>query len=150
MPPAQHFLLRMTRGGPLVPARLQWLDHEPGAPENKLDRGRVSIFPFVDIAGAEADPEILLDRIGVRKPRGDAGIHAYEALTALANPEGLMPRPLGHWAYAQPISQGEYELRFKRMRWAENNGPNDPVLKPRRKVDPGQLPLPNFDRENAL
>ena len=150
MPPARYFLLRLTRDGPLVPARLRWIDHEPGEAENKLDRGRIVPFPIADIAGAEADPEIILDRIGVRRPRGDAGIMAHEARAALADVASLVPRPLTHWAHAQPITEAEYTFQFRRMRWAENNRPDDPVLKPRGRVDPMQMPLPNFDRENAL
>lgn len=148
VPAPRHFIMRLTREGPLVPARLQWLDHEPGAPDNELDRGRLSPFPYVDIAGAETDPDVLLDRLGFRR-RGDAGSLPHEVLAAFAN-AALVPRPVGHWAYAQPVSEDEYDFQFRRMRWAENNRPNDPVLKPQRKVDPAQLPLPNFDRENAL
>lgn len=127
--PPCYYLLRVKRDGPLVPARLQWLDHEPGVPENKLDRGRFSVYPAADIAGAEVDPELLFDRLFSHDdPR--PGIAAT------------------HWKYPEPISEAMYRWHFERMRWAERNRPDDPVLRPRQRVDPGQIEI-NFDREHA-
>jgi hypothetical protein len=116
-------MLRVTRLGPLVPARLQWLDHEPGAPDNKLDRGRLSVFPCVDIAGAEVPPEEITERL-YRGP--------------------------GHWKFCEPVSEAEYRYQLSHLEWAKAHRPEDPTLRPRRAVDPAQVPLPNFDRENSL
>lgn len=112
----QHFLLRLTRGGPLVPARLQELDHELGQPDNKRDRWPPTVL-VADINGEITPPEELTDRFHW---------------------------PAGHWKYAQPCTQAEYEFRLKRLRWAEENRPDDPSLRPRRKVDPRTARLPSF------
>jgi len=119
---AQHFLMRARRFGPLVPARLWWCDYEPGVPENKLDRGNLSPFPRADIAGEEADPLVLRERLAW---------------------------PSSHWKYCQPISEADYRWHFDHLRWAEENKPSDPRLRPRDRVDPAQVPLPTFEAENA-
>jgi hypothetical protein len=129
--PTTYYIVRERRDGPLVPARLQWLDHEPGEPANKLDRGCLSIFPHVDIAGVYVPPERLLERL----------------FTASEGRRALAPR---HWKYAMPVSEQEYRLRIDRIRWAERNAPDHPILKPNRPVEADNLPLPNFDRENAI
>jgi hypothetical protein len=122
--PPRYFLLRLKRDGPLVPGRLRWLDHAPeDPPDNKLDRGNHSIVACADIAGAEVPPEELIER-------------TWWAST--------------HWKYTQPISEAEYGYQMQRLLWAERHRPDDPVLRPRRALDPAQIPLPNFDRENAL
>jgi hypothetical protein len=122
MMPPRHFVLRVTRYGPLVPARLQWIDYEPGEPDNHRDRWP-SVIPFVDIAGEVVPPEELTERFMA---------------------------PVGHWKFAQPISEAEYQHRFAMLRWAEEHRPSDPTLRPRRRVDPTHLPLPDFTKENAL
>lgn len=129
--PTAYYVIRERRDGPLVPARLQWLDHEPGEPDNKLDRGCLSVFPQVDIAGVYVPPERLLERLYSPTPERPA----------------LAPR---HWKYAARISHAEYHLRVERMRWAETNRPDDPVLRPLRRVEADQMPLPSFDRENSI
>ena len=118
----QYFMLRIQRHGPLVPARIQWLDHEPGEPDNPRDRWPAAI-PQVDIAGAVVPPEDLTDRFHW---------------------------PAGHWKYAQPVTAAQYRHAFDRLRWAERNRPEDPTLRPRRRVSADQVLLPSFDRENAL
>jgi hypothetical protein len=121
MKPPQHYVLRLVRGGPLVPARLQWLAHEPGEPDNRRDRWP-ALLQVVDIAGEIVPPEELTERFH------------WQA---------------GHWKHAAPVSLAEYEHRLALMRWAERNSPDDPRVRPRRKVDRQQMPLPRFDRENA-
>ncbi len=120
----RHFLLRMIRGGPLVPARLWWCDHDPADPSNKLDRGRLSVYPRADIAGVEYDPQELLDW----------WLHGV---------------PATHWRYPQTITEGEYRYQMARLRWAERAAPTDPTLKPRRAVAVENVPMPDFTRENA-
>jgi hypothetical protein len=122
MMPPRYFVLRVTRYGPLVPARLTEIDTEPGEPGNKRDRWPPTVL-CADIAGAVVPPEELTERFMA---------------------------PVGHWKYAQPISEAEYRHRFALLRWAEAHRPADPTLKPRRRVDPTHLPLPDFTRENAL
>jgi hypothetical protein len=146
---ARHFLLRVTRYGPLVPARLWWCDHDPADPGNTLDRGRLSLYPRADIAGVETDPDILLDRLGFRR-RGDSGSLPSEVLPALADPKRLTPRPLGHWAYTKPIGPEEYRWRFDALRRTEERNPNDPVLRTRQRLTGEDVEVPDFSREEAL
>jgi len=147
---ARYFLMRVTRYGPLVPARLFWCDHGPDdPPENRLDRGRLSLYPRADIAGVEADPDILLDRLGFRR-RGDSGSLPSEVLPALANPKRLTPRPLEHWAYTKPISEAEYRWRFDALRRVEALRPDDPLLKTRRRLAAADVEVPSFARENEI
>lgn len=123
MQPPAYFVLRVVRDGPLVPARLWWCDHEPQEPDNKLDRGRLSVFPRADIADVEVPPEELIERTWA---------------------------PLGHWKYAEPTTATDYDYRVRMLRWAERNNRSDPGLAPRKTIAPGQLELPNFNEENAL
>ena len=118
----QYFMLRIQRHGPLVPARIQWLDHEPGEPGNPRDSWP-AVIPQVDIAGEVVPPEDLTDRFHW---------------------------PAGHWKYAQPVTAAQYRHAFDRLRWAERNRPEDPTLRPRRRVSADQILLPSFDRENAI
>lgn len=50
-----YFLIRLVRHGPMIAARIYWCDHEPGNPENKLDRWPI---PFLagEVAGEDVDP----------------------------------------------------------------------------------------------
>jgi len=118
-----YYLLRMTRYGPLMPARLQWLDHEPGVPDNLRHDRWPALLVCADIGGEVVPPETLTDRFHW---------------------------PAGHWKYAQPVTAAQYRHAFDRLRWAERNAPSDPTLRPRRRVAPTQIPLPSFDRENAI
>ena len=112
-----HYTLRLHRFGALVPARLVWLDHEPGQPDNRLDRGRLSRFPQVDIAGEIVDPEILEERL-------------------------MAPRR--HWKWPEPVTEAEYRYRLDHLRWVERNQPDHPTLRPRRRVNYLTAPLPKF------
>lgn len=106
----------------MVPARLMEIDHEPGVPDNPRDRWPATIL-CADIAGEVVPPEDLTSRFAW---------------------------PPRHWKYVESVPETEYRYRFDRMRWAENNQPSDPTLKPRRRVDPREVPLPSFEREHAL
>jgi hypothetical protein len=128
---ARHFVLRAVRHGPLLPARLWWCDHDPADPENKLDRGRLSLYPRADVAGVEVPPEQLADR-----------------LFSMTDPRPAHPPT--HWRFAKAISEAEYRWRLDSLRWAEQHRPDDPVLQPRKKLAAADLPLPDFERENAL
>lgn len=121
-PPA-FFMVRLRRDGPLTPGRF-WLDDaEPGQPDNKLDRGRLSIYPRAVVGGREIDPE----RIVVRNWA-----------------------PLLHWKSLLPISEGEYRYRLAHLEWTRKHRPADPVGHPTEPIRPADLPLPNFDRENLI
>jgi len=129
---AWHFVLRAVRHGPLLPARLWFCDHGPDdPPENRLDRGRLSLYPRADIAGLEVDPERLADR-----------------LWSLTDPRPAQPP--SHWRYAKQISEAEYRWRLDSLRWAEQHRPDDPGLRPRRPVAAADVAVPDFTREEAL
>lgn len=116
----QHYLLRLVRGGPLVPARIQWLAHEPGVPSNPRDRWP-ALLEQVDIAGEIRPPEELHERLHW---------------------------PAGHWKSTQIISKEEYEYRLNMLRWAETNLAEDPILRPHRQIKISEYRLPSFEREN--
>ena len=118
---ARHYVLRLVRGGPLVPARLQEINTEPNEPDNHRDRWP-ALLQVVDVAGEVVPPEELTERFHWAP---------------------------GHWKSLTPISRAEYDHRLAMMRWAERNSPDDPRLKARRRVDREKMPLPRFDRENA-
>jgi hypothetical protein len=128
---ARYFVMRVVRGGPLVPARLWFCDSEPGVPENKLDRGRLSLYPRADIGGVEVEPEQLADR-----------------LFSLTDPRPAHPPT--HWRYAASCSEAEYRWRLDSMRWAEQHQHDHPVLQPRKRLAAADLPVPDFEREEAL
>lgn len=141
-----YLMLRVVRYGPLVPARL-WLDDaEPGEPSNKLDRGNVSVYPRAEIAGSEADPDIILDRLGIWQRRGDGRLLPPDVIAALADAALRTPRPVGHWAYAQPISPAEYAYQMAHREWIEATNPGDGRLYARGKLRSTDVPLPKFKK----
>lgn len=150
IPAPRYFLMRLKRYGPLVPARLWWCDHEPGHPENKLDRGLLSVYPAIDIAGEETLPEHLIERLISPYRRGDLVKQPAVLIADLiaAGPDAGVPRT--HWKYLQPIGEAEYRHQLRVLRWAETNRREHPVLRPRKAIDPLAMPLPNFDREHSL
>lgn len=119
----RYYLMRQVRYGPLVPARLYWIDHEPGEPSNKRESSRWPVYILcADVAGVEVEPEMLIERTWA---------------------------PMAHWKYPQAITEIEYRYQIARLRWAERASPSDPTLRPRRKVDPASVALPSFEKENA-
>jgi hypothetical protein len=120
--PARYFLLRRVRFGPLVPARLMEIAHEPGEPSNPRDRWPATIV-CADIAGEVVPPEELTDRFFWSKH---------------------------HWKWAEPVDEATYRYHFERLRRAETADPQNPVLRSRKRVDPAAVPLPSFERENQL
>jgi len=137
----RHFLLRCYRATALVPARLRWISHEPGEPDNHLDRGRLSPFPLVEVAGRSVPPEFLLERLGMLATNGDVVQPADVLLARLAV---ASPIPVTHWKYPQPIGRAEYDYQIARLGWAERNRPSDPTLRPRQPVDPNTFQPPLF------
>lgn len=122
MIPPRHFLCRVVRFGPLVPARLRYINHEPGEPGNLREGSRWPVFILcADVAGTEVEPEWLEERLWA---------------------------PAGHWKHCSPITETEYRYQLARLRWAESASPSDPTLRPRRKVDPASVALPSFEKES--
>jgi hypothetical protein len=121
MTPPRYFILRLTRFGPLLPARLHEIDHEPGEPDNPRDRWPPTVLE-ADIAGERLPPEELTDRFFW---------------------------PAAHWKHAEPVTEAVYRYHFERMRRAESSGESNPMLRPRQRVRAADVPLPNFDSERA-
>lgn len=129
---AKYYVLRLARFGPLLPARLYWCDHGPDdPPENKLDRGRLSLYPRADIGGVEVEPEQLADR-----------------LFSMTDPRPAHPPT--HWRFAKAISAEEYRWRFDALRRVEELRPDDPLLRTRRRLAAADVEVPDFSREEAL
>lgn len=126
-----HFMLRATRLGPLVPAKVWMDDAEPGEPSNKLDRGNLSVYPRAAIGLAEVEPEWVIDRLW-GKLDWRPGIRE------------------GHWRHPQPITEAEYNFQMARLRHAEKWRPDAAELAPRRAVRAAQMELPSFIREEEL
>jgi len=63
-PQPGFWLVRAVKGGPLVPARIYWCDHEPGEPDNKLDRWPLP-FLAAELAGKVADVERVWTMRGI-------------------------------------------------------------------------------------
>ncbi len=107
-----HWLIRLRKMAPQIPARTYWCDHEPGNPENKRDRWPLR-FLAGEIAGDVADP---LDIFGAR------------------DRVPLKPR--------QPLKtpEQEYSYRCARMRHAKKYEPEDPLAQPYRAIDLTKIP----------
>jgi hypothetical protein len=118
----RYFLLRRVRFGPLVPARLMEIAHEPGEPSNPRDRWPATVL-CADIAGEVVPPEQLTDRFFWDK---------------------------NHWKWAEPVDEATYRYHFEHLRRAETADPQSPVLRSRKRVDPAAVALPSFERENQL
>jgi hypothetical protein len=100
--PGYWLIKKRKRFAPL-PARIYWCDHEPGNPENKLDRWPL---PFLagEIAGEPADPE---DIFGAR-----------ERITMVPR-DGL-------------TIEETYKFLIAEMHWARQHAPNDAAARPQR------------------
>jgi len=60
-PQPGHWMVRLVRGGPYVPAKIERINHEPGNPANKLDTGPVLLAL---IGGEPVDPLEIWHRRG--------------------------------------------------------------------------------------
>jgi hypothetical protein len=121
MKPPRYFMLRRVRFGPLLPARLHEIAHEPGEPSNPRDRWPATVLE-ADVGGERLPPEELTDRFHW---------------------------PQGHWKFAEPVSEAVYRHHFDAMRRAERSGESNPALRPRQRVRAADVPLPSFAEENA-
>lgn len=129
LPAPRYFMIRVRRDGPLTPAKLWLCDHAPGEPDNKLDRGNLSIYPRAEIAGKEVDPELLFDRV-------------------FSHTDWQPAYAVSHWKFASTITETEYRYRVAHLTWAQQHRPGDPTGHARKPLDAAQMPLPNFEREN--
>lgn len=67
-PEPSFWMLYHVRGGVLVPARIWWCDHEPGRPDNKLDRWPIP-FLAAEIAGRWCEVYDVWWRVCLRDSR---------------------------------------------------------------------------------
>jgi hypothetical protein len=118
--------MQMVRRGPFVPVRIWWCDHEPGDPENKLDRGGKP-FLAAEVGGEWYDPPKSIWTEPVFE-------FARERQTCLA----------GHWKQPMPLSEQRYRLEAEAIRQARELGRRDPRLTPYRPVRAQDVPLPVF------
>jgi len=55
-PQPGYWLIRLVRGGPILPASIERIEHEPGDPSNILDTGPILI---ANIGNEDADPKAV-------------------------------------------------------------------------------------------
>ena len=108
-----YWAIKLRKRGPPVPARTMMIDHEPGNPENKLDRWPL---PYLagEIAGAVADP-----------------------LDIFAAPLRWPLQPRGGLTVER-----EYAFQVADIRHARQWRKEDPIANPRRRVRLGRMPIP--------
>ena len=105
---AGHYLICLGKGRPWVAARITGpLDHEPGDPDNQLDRSPLCLPLVADILGEECDP-------------------------------------LDVWCAwrREETTEAEYAFRCADATYARQYAPQEPQVRPQRKVDMLQSPLP--------
>lgn len=110
-----YWLIKFNKRGASIPARTYWCDHEPGNPNNLLDRWPL-LFLAGEIAGEVADPLTIFgarERVPI-KPRG-----------------GL-------------TQEQEYRYQVADLRHARLYRPNEPAVTPRRRVNLQTAPIPTF------
>lgn len=97
------WLVRLVRGGPLVPARIFWCDHEPGEPDNKLDQ------PFLDaeINGKRVDPLKLWEMRGRAVPLNEIAyrdaLRKWAQENAPDDPAANPDQPIDHLTVKPPF-----------------------------------------------
>jgi hypothetical protein len=119
-----YWLLYLRRGGPLVPARIFWADHEPGNEENKRDRWPTAHLAG-EIAGKWVDPREIWLRVLQRETEPN------------------------HWKVARPLipkdgltAEQEYFYLVSEMSWLKENDVTHPLAKPYKPVVLRDLQLP--------
>lgn len=65
-PEPGFWMVRFGPNKPEVPAKIWAVDHEPGNPENKMDRGGKTYFD-AELAGERVDPHLVM-RARERRP----------------------------------------------------------------------------------
>jgi hypothetical protein len=104
-----YWLIQLGKNYPPIPARVWWCDHEPGNPENKLDRPP---FLMAEIAGEPADPLDVYAAVE-RRPRDKRPMVPIRPLTI----------------------ERTYAYLVADLRHAQRWRPDDPLAQPRRRVD---------------
>jgi hypothetical protein len=123
-PEVGYWLLYSRRDGVLLPARIWLCNHEPGDPENILDRWPI---PFLagEIGGKWVEPAEIW----------------YRVLRRETEPN--------HWKCAHPIipKEGltlhqEFLFLMSEMAWLKENDRTHPLARPNKPVSLAALPLP--------
>jgi hypothetical protein len=141
------WMVRVVRGGPFVASRIWLCDHEPGEPENIMDRpywqGQIGLdltSPlkiWTMLEYVEASPEqqraFASPPLSERAPRGGRS----PAFT-------YAPMPLWQQSRARRITLEEYLTELAWLAWAKRNAPDHPDFTYRRPVNPRTAPVPRF------
>lgn len=140
-------MLRAVRGGPEVCARLWLCDHEPGAPDNRMDRPYwqaqigldfippARVWGMVEFVEATPEQQALL----ANPPLSSRG-------TRDGRKPGFTTAPMAKWKQlrARRISAAEYEAELIWHGWASRNAPDHPDFTWRKPIDKALAPIPRF------
>lgn len=144
---AGHWMIRAVRGGPEVCARVWLCDHEPGEPDNIMDRahwqGQIgldlvspgAILGMVEFCEASPEQQAML----IRPPLSDRVPRSGRA-------PAFTTAPMAKWkqARARRITAEEYQRELRWIEWAARNKPDHPDLTYRRAIDKRAAPVPRF------
>jgi hypothetical protein len=147
------WMVRCCRHCPEVAARIWLCDHEPGIPENKLDRpfwqGQIGLdlTPPDDVWAmvwfCEAPRE---EQARLSKP---LNLRVDVAAGRVARSE-TAPVALWKRERARRISQGEFGRQIAWLKWAERNAPRHPEFSYRTPVTVADAPIPRFGRWRSI
>jgi hypothetical protein len=133
------FLLRLVRNGPLMPVRFFDCAHEPGDPENPRDRWP-TVIRAAEIAGEWYDPKARKNsRDPFEKDLTEDPVAELEARQWAT----------AEWKVAVPIPAWRYKFLTAEIVYSREWRPNDPRLRPWRRVRAKDIPPPVFKEETA-
>ena len=144
---AGFWLVRCCRFCPEAPARIWLCEHEPGEPENLMDRpfwqGQIGL-DLTDPAEIWAMLEYLeaspAERAVMERPL------SLRADVRAGRVEAAATAPMAKWKRerARRITAAEYDRQIAWLRWAERHQPAHPELQYRRPLTAASVPLPRF------
>lgn len=146
-PRAGYWMVRYRRLCPFVAARIWLCDHEPGDPENLMDRpylqGQIGLdlTPPLEIWAmvefAESAPEqqqaLISPPLSIRTPRG----HRAPAFQTAPLPKWQQER-------ARRITVQAFEREIEWLTWAARNAPTHPDFLWRKPLDRNAAAAPRF------
>jgi hypothetical protein len=143
-----YWMVRLRRDGPEVPARLFWCDHEPGIPENKLDRWPM---PYLQgqIGTDLADPyEIwaMLEFVEATpaEQRRMANPPPADRAPRSGRQQALQTAPMAKWRQerARRITEADWRYEIADLEHAQKWRPEEPKVRPKERIRLDQLPIP--------
>ena len=142
-----YWMVKVVRGGPYVAARIWLCSHEPGEPDNLMDRpywqGQIGLdlTPPLQIWGmvefVESSPE--QQNLLVNPPLSDRAPQNGRAAA-------FKTAPLARWRQTQAyrITPAQYAAEIDWQNWAKNNAPHHPEFTYRRPINRQAAPIPRF------